>query len=241
MRPYLRRHSAPDGAEVDTPATRRRQERRQPSMDEGVRADEAGLQPPQPARAAADRGGEPVDQPVDAPVVEVDQRPGQVDAGLLEDRLVERVGVEVAAGGGDQRPGRLLGAGRCRCGTAARPSPAPSTVTTQRQHGDHGVRAGPRSCSPCSPPEDRRSSQSGTEVAIRKPAPTEPTASRISGIGHHRRRLVRVLDVLGPPLRAVEGEHEQPGHVERGQPGAEQRGAAEQPAGPAGAARTRPR
>ena len=30
--------------------------------------------------------------------------------------------------------------------------------------------------------EDRRSSQSGTEVAIRQPAPTEPTASRISGI-----------------------------------------------------------
>ena len=52
-----------------------------PSMRERVRADEAGLQPAQPARAAAQRGGQAVDQPVDAAVVDVDQRPGQPDAG----------------------------------------------------------------------------------------------------------------------------------------------------------------
>ncbi|MPM40358.1 hypothetical protein SDC9_86998 [bioreactor metagenome] len=39
---------------------------------------------------------------------------------------------------------------------------------------------------------------------------------------HHRRRLVRML-VVAPALLAEEGHHHQPGHVEAGDPGAEQR------------------
>ena len=43
-----------------------------------------------------------------------------------------------------------------------------------------------------------------------------------------------VLDVLlGPPLRAVEGQHEQPGHVERGEPARAARPAESQPGQPA--------
>src|SRR5579875_3765328 len=62
-----------------------------------VRADEAGLHPPHPARAAAHRRGDGVDQPVDAPVVEVDRQPGEPLAGAHQHRLVERVAVQVLA------------------------------------------------------------------------------------------------------------------------------------------------
>ena len=68
---------------------------------------------PPPTRAAR-----PLTDAVEAPVVEVDERAGQVDARLLEDRLVERVAVEVVAGRRDDRTGRLLAPARCRCGTA---------------------------------------------------------------------------------------------------------------------------
>ena len=221
---------------------RRHHEQRAGEHGQRVRPDEAGLQPPQPAGAAADRGGEPVDQPVDAPVVEVDQRPGEEDARLLEDRLVERVGVEVAPGGGDQRAGRLL----LQRGAVAEQRPGqqrrrarsgPATAI-----GDRPVRSrcpAVRRPPPASPKTGV--SQSTTGWPAGQPATTEPTASRISGIVMIGRRLVRVLDVLGPPLRAVEGEHEQPGHVERGEPGAEQRRPSRTARRSSRPARTRPR
>ena len=52
-----------------------------------------------------------------------------------------------------------------------------------------------------------------------KPIKTDGIASRTSGSGHHRRRLVRV-DVRGVEARlAEEDEEDEPEHVERGQEG----------------------
>ena len=46
----------------------------------------------------ADQGGQAVHGAVDHPVVEADQEPGEVLAGLHEQGLVDDVAVEVAAG-----------------------------------------------------------------------------------------------------------------------------------------------
>ena len=127
-------------------------------------------------------GGEPVDQPVDAPVVEVDQRPGQVLARLLEDRLVERVGVEVAAGGGDHRRRPAAPAAAVPLRNSTNAEPGAEHGDHQRQHRDRAcgrgdaVRLAPRRRAPAVEPV------AAPSVAIRQPAPTEPTASRISGI-----------------------------------------------------------
>src|SRR6185312_12438721 len=83
MRPYLRRgcvvrrRGRAYSGRSRQPPRLHRQERRhhqqRTGQDRGgVRADETGLQPPEPARTAADASGETVDQPVDAPVVEED-------------------------------------------------------------------------------------------------------------------------------------------------------------------------
>src|SRR4029079_17454671 len=67
-----------------------------------VRADEAGLQPAQAPGAAPQPGGHAVDQPVPAAGVEVDQRAGEPDAGPGDERLVDRVRVEVATRGANR-------------------------------------------------------------------------------------------------------------------------------------------
>src|SRR5579863_4851204 len=68
-----------------------------------VRADEAGLELAQPSRTAAHDGRDRSHQPVDALVVGEDRQPHQPQARPHQHRLVERVAVEVLAGGnGDQ-------------------------------------------------------------------------------------------------------------------------------------------
>ncbi len=168
--------------------------------------------------------------------------------GVAKTRLVDRVGVEVAPGGvtgHDTCRGRSTGAGRRPNSAATRRAPrSPSTTSTSVEIAAAG--SGPSRSS--SSPSDGVSQLASRWPWVRKkPAPTEPTASSdqrhrsspraTRAGGRHVRRTSGL-----PALLAEERHEHQPGHVERGEPGA--RSVASRPnspALPAGRGRTPPR
>ena len=144
--------------------------------------------------------------------------------GPLEDRLVDRVGVEVLRAAGHERDR----AGRCPAPRAGRRTATPA-VPRARDHGDSAMPMD-SGATTCSASSGCRTPASASPTADRWPAghrrTTEPMASTISGT------VMTAGDSCGwtssvPARPAEEGHDQQPGHVERGQPGAEQRGDAE--------------
>ena len=153
--------------------------------------------------------------------------------GSHEQRLVERVLVEVAArGAGEHRAGRGGRPGPAARRTSRRPARCPPTTSTRVSVSSTGTREhrvflGRR---------PRRPARASPRCAPVGPS-TQAEHGRADGQHDHRdrhdlRRLVRVR-VVGPAALAVEGHEEQARHVERGDAGAEQRGAAEHPRAPA--------
>ena len=147
--------------------------------------------------AAAEQRRRAVDQPVDAAVVEVDQRAGEPGAGPGDERLVDRV----ARRGRGGRPA-----------PAARPARAarPDAVAPDRQPGDqhaergepddqerhHGVRdRARRRGSLAARRATGRASPAGRPPSSRKPATDRAERQHDHRDGHRRGRLVRVVVV----------------------------------------------
>ena len=189
-----------------------------------VGTDEAGLHPAQPT-GLPPIGGHAVDGTVDAAVVEEDQEPGELLAGPHEHDLVEGVLVEVPAG----RPGSAA------TRAARRPGPAGGYIKyarpRRRRRARRSAWSNTGTATPCALAGHRRPARASRDGADR---PEEHAEQRRAERQHHQRdrhdqrRLVRVR-VVGPAALAVERHEEQPGHVERGDAGAEHRGRGRRP------------
>ncbi len=171
----------------------------------------------------------PVDHAVDSPVVEEDQAAGEPLTRAHQHGLVERVGVEVAAGrGGDDRDAHRLGGGH-----ALAAEDHVGATDTDRDQGERDGADRPL-VERMRALDDRadRGSQPVVEPAVEH---QQVTADEREHRQHHHRdrhdlrRFVRV-DVVLPARLAEERHHQRARHVERGQPRADHGGQAEDPA-----------
>src|ERR1700733_10370639 len=85
------------------------EQRRSHEHGQRVRTDKPCLHPAEPSGTAAEGGGHGVDQAVHAPVVEEYRQPGQPQARPHQQRLVDRVAVQVLASGHGNRAARGRG------------------------------------------------------------------------------------------------------------------------------------
>ena len=173
---------------LDRPAAGRRPAAPRPRTWTGRRTGRTRSALAHPSRRAADRGGERVDQPVHAPVVEVHRQPGQPLAGPHQQRLVDRVAVQLLAGGhgdGAARPGRSTGTGRRPYIAQAR-TPTPTTASTR-------ATVPAMVNTPCElgrrrPTTGARKSASRSLRIRNAPAPDRADREQDHRRGHHRRR-----------------------------------------------------
>src|SRR5690606_36986155 len=108
---------------------------------QGIGTYESGLYSPGARGQTADEGGTTVDESVDTAVVEVNQCPGEVPAGPHERRLVDRIPVEVTAGGHGHSGDRgRCGGGDLRATVLPVGEPDTDSDHPERERGDHGHR-----------------------------------------------------------------------------------------------------
>ena len=171
-----------------TASMRRDDEDRAAEHGQGVGPDEAGLQPAQPPGAAAEqRRPVPLTTPSTPRLskntrARVSQMPGPRD-----ERLVDRVGVQVAAGRAHRQRHRLRALHRRRA-AGRRPGRRPARRARRAPSTSHGTTAcgsaPPSSSSQLA--ERRREPLAAARRESRTPAKTEPNASTIIGDRHRR-------------------------------------------------------
>ena len=158
----------------------------------------------------------------------VGQAADEARAGLDHERVVDRVAVEVGAGGAGGERDVLRGLARdSRLPTRNQAAATPTATTATMIRVITSAGSGGSWCA--ASPVDRGEEVDDPVAEQQHAAEHRQRGQHDQRDGHHLGRLVRV-DAVRPALLAEEGHQHQPGHVEAGDAGAEQ-GAAGRPAG----------